>query len=256
MSQTPDLRVPGYITGYVRRFWQARYALAIIGEDTHLPLRPPALDWDPGSQSSFSEDHRGTPSSPGRVVTLIERSFWEELGEEPTHPPERVFGAAYRIPPGNVKEVQEYLDIREINGYSIQYTSFYPSTSNAQPIERCLVYIGLPSNPQFLGRQCPQDVAEVIATSTGPSGANAEYLFMLEDSLLSLGDGGGDDYVEDLAERVRLLITGEGEKSVRSGNGKESNSSVKTQAVDNEVERVRSGRDGEAVEETEKISQL
>ena len=51
-------------------------------------------------------------------------------------------------------------------------------------------------------------------------------------------------------------MKGGGGKSVRSGNGKESDSSVKSQAVDNEVQRVRSGRDEEAVEETEKISQL
>ena len=214
---------------------------------------------------SFSEDHRGTPSSPGRVVTLIERSFWETLGEGPTKAPERVYGAAYRIPPGHVKEVQEYLDIREINGYSIQYTSFYlsPPTSltsasdNSRPlIEKCLVYIGLPSNPQFLGRQQPQDVAEVIATSTGPSGANAEYLFMLEDSLMELGDGSGDEHVGDLAERVRFLKESGKEKGLGSEEGEESASELKMQALENEVKRVSSGRDGQATEETEKASQL
>lgn len=227
-----DLRIPGYITGYVRRFWQA------------------------------SEDHRGTPESPGRVVTLIERSFWETLGEEPSTTPERVYGAAYRIPPSHVKEVQEYLDIREINGYSIQYTTFFPSpsspasTSHVRPIERCLVYIGLPSNPQFLGRQSSWDVAEVIARRTGPSGANAEYLYMLEDALMELGEGSKDEHVRDLAERVRSLMKGGNGEGVCSGDGRDEDSDVKMQAVESEFERVRSGEGGQADEETEKVLQL
>ncbi|CAD6576800.1 MAG: hypothetical protein ASARMPREDX12_008012 [Alectoria sarmentosa] len=242
-SSDTDLRIPGYITGYVRRFWQA------------------------------SEDHRGTPESPGRVVTLIERSVWETLGEEPTTTPERVYGAAYRIPPSHVKEVQEYLDIREINGYSIQYTTFSPSpstltssssssssasTSHAQPIGKCLVYIGLPSNPQFLGLRSPHDVAEVISRSTGPSGANAEYLFMLEDALRDLGDASGDEHVADLAGRVRSLMKDGNVKGTRARDRRanEEPKGVNMQAVEKEAERVRSGEGGQAGEETEKVSQL
>lgn len=159
-----------------------------------------------------------------------------------------------------MKEVQEYLDIREINGYSIQYTSFHPSpstslmpTSDTRPIDKCLIYIGLPSNPQFLGRQSPQDVAKVIAMSTGPSGANAEYLFMLEDSLMCLGEGSGDEHVRDLSERVKLLKKNGKGKDVRSGKRNGSQGEVNTQSVENEVERVRSARGEQADEETEKV---
>lgn len=82
--------------------------------------------------------------------------------------------------------MKEYLDIREINGYSIQYTPFnqdmsatyqtvHPSPeashdSNVPAQIQCLVYIGLPDNPQFLGPQDPQGLAEHIVTSRGPSG--------------------------------------------------------------------------------------
>ncbi|KAI6893647.1 hypothetical protein KC334_g12648, partial [Hortaea werneckii] len=98
-----DLRVPGYIEGYVRRFWQA------------------------------SQDHRGTPEAPGRVATLIDRTLWETLTDQHPSAPPRVWGAAYRIPSPRVAEVKEYLDIREINGYSIQYTPFNSSVSQPPP---------------------------------------------------------------------------------------------------------------------------
>ncbi|KFZ04015.1 hypothetical protein V501_09263 [Pseudogymnoascus sp. VKM F-4519 (FW-2642)] len=81
----PDQRLTGYITNYVRRFWQE------------------------------SHDHRGTPSHPGRVVTLLTHAHWSTLAD--VHgAPEKVWGAAYHIPASRAAEVRDYLDIREING--------------------------------------------------------------------------------------------------------------------------------------------
>ncbi|KAH8815044.1 ChaC-like protein [Xylogone sp. PMI_703] len=168
-----DRRIPGYVTGYVRRFWQA------------------------------SEDHRGTPEAPGRVVTLIERSFWATLKDYHESGSEKVWGTAYRIEASKVSEVKEYLDIREINGYSIHYTPFYPA--DGSPSIRCLVYIGTPDNPQFMGPQDPQALAEHIFKSQGPSGLNKDYLLHLEKALNDLSPESGDSHITDLAERVRKL---------------------------------------------------
>jgi cation transport regulator ChaC len=111
---------------------------------------------------------------------------------------------AYHIIPSKVGEVKEYLDIREINGYSIQYTPFHPAESSKSTTE-CLVYIGMPDNPQFLGALSQQAVAERINQSIGPSGENREYLLQLEAALLQLSPSSRDEHVSDLARRVRLM---------------------------------------------------
>lgn len=113
-------------------------------------------------------------------------------------------------------EVKEYLDIREINGYSIQYTPFNQDmsatfktvhasdTPNGTTKQiKCLVYIGLPDNPQFLGPQDPQALAEHIVRSRGPSGENVDYLYQLETALNSLSAESSDDHISDLARRCR-----------------------------------------------------
>ncbi|CAN9347396.1 unnamed protein product [Alternaria alternata] len=164
----------------------------------------------------YGEDHRGTPEAPGRVVTLIDKAHWETLTDT----------------------VREYLDIREINGYSIQFTPFHPAISTAEvtspphdsePSEsergmwagiratnsisvteeagsiKCLVYIGLPENPQFLGAQDPDALARKILESKGPSGENKEYLYNLEIALLGLSHNSGDAHVSDLVRRCKQL---------------------------------------------------
>ena len=45
--------------------------------------------------------------SPGRVVTLIERSFWEKLGDH-HEADDVVWGTAYRIPPEKVESVKAF----------------------------------------------------------------------------------------------------------------------------------------------------
>lgn len=161
--------------------------------------------------------------------------------------------------------MRSYLDIREINGYSIQFTPFYPAPfttsitssrdntavddgeddddwdtvppSNTQTTDpygtssstsrtrarseirksteiltriehpkktiTCLVYIGLPENPQFLGPQDPDELAKHILRCRGPSGENREYLYLLEKSLLELSAQSADRHVSDLVKRVK-----------------------------------------------------
>lgn len=136
---------------------------------------------------------------------MIERSYWETLDDPAgTIESERVWGAAYHIIPSKVREVKDYLDIREINGYSVQYTTFHATSQPAQEVW-CLVYIGMPDNPQFMGALNPQDIAARIDQSVGPSGENRDYLLHLEESLKGLSEDSGDEHVSDLARRVRSM---------------------------------------------------
>ncbi|KAJ5192507.1 ChaC-like protein [Penicillium cf. viridicatum] len=188
-----DQRVPGYINGYVRRFWQA------------------------------STDHRGTPEQPGRVVTVIERTFWETLDDPLAHLESeasttgKVWGAAYHIPASHAEEVHDYLDEREIDGYSAHYTPFHPTvdiegaagSTGSSPII-CMLYVGQPTNPQFLRDAAdrePQNVAQVISAGHGLSGKGSEYLFLLEKALEGLGLGTADVHVTDLVKRVKAIET-------------------------------------------------
>jgi cation transport regulator ChaC len=71
-----------------------------------------------------------------------------------------------------------------------------------------MVYIGQPSNPQFLreaARREPQDVAQVISAGHGLSGKNTEYLYLLEKALEGLGLGTADVHVTDLVWRVKAI---------------------------------------------------
>ena len=137
------------------------------------------------------------------MVTLIERTFWEKLPDPHPSGSEQVWGTAYRIKADKVAEVRDYLDIREINGYTIHFTDFQPADGSSAI--KTLVYIGTPDNDQFIGPQDPQKLAEHIYKSVGPSGPNKDYLLSLETALDSLSLESGDGHVKDLADRLRKI---------------------------------------------------
>ncbi|TGJ85229.1 hypothetical protein E0Z10_g3565 [Xylaria hypoxylon] len=188
-------------------FWIFGYGQQLFAAQKLLTrLQKPDME----TPATLCQDHRGTPAAPGRVVTLIERSFWAALADAHDSAPEKVWGTAYRIKAEHVTEVANYLDIREINGYTIHYTPFHPADGSASI--RTLVYIGTPDNDQFVGPQDPQALAEHIQQSEGPSGLNRDYLLELEKALDELSPESGDAHVTDLSDRLREI-----ERRIKSG---------------------------------------
>ncbi len=134
-----------------------------------------------------SHDHRGTPEKPGRVATLIEVDNAECLG------------MAYRVTP----QTFAHLDYREKNGYLRFFTPVKFADQQSASAE-ALVYVAAPNNSAFLGAASIEQMAVQIASSHGPSGSNADYLFELDQALQNLGET--DPHVNKLSRAVYALL--------------------------------------------------
>lgn len=132
-----------------------------------------------------SQDHRGTPDAPGRVVTLIRE------------PKARCRGVAYLVN----ESVFEHLDHREKNGYERHQTQLLLEESDATVSGT--FYIATSDNPAFLGDGSDQHLAQHIANSAGPSGSNADYLLSLANALRNIGEH--DDHVMRLEHALLSL---------------------------------------------------
>lgn len=146
-----------YIRGWNRKFWQG------------------------------SHDHRGTPQSPGRVVTLVEAQSTKKC-----------FGVAYRVRP----DVFEHLDHREKNGYLRYEVNLHFLDSDAG-CTKGIVYIADPDNAAFLGDASIQEIAKQIHHSKGPSGPNREYAIKLAQALEELGFD--DQHVKSINQHLQNL---------------------------------------------------
>ena len=115
-----------------------------------------------------SHDHRGTDIAPGRVATLV--------AEAGAH----CHGMAYLITP----EVFAHLDHREKNGYLRLAIDMSFDDGNST---EGLVYIATEDNAAFLGEATELAIAQQIASASGPSGRNRDYLNHLARALRELG---------------------------------------------------------------------
>ena len=133
-----------------------------------------------------SHDHRGTPEAPGRVLTLV-----------------AVHGAscdgmAYRI----TADVLEALDRREKNGYlRVRAPLAFADGERTDG----LVYIATADNAAWLGPDSDEAIARQIASATGPSGSNRDYVLHLADALRA--HGADDAHVFAVEDRLRALAT-------------------------------------------------
>ena len=135
---------PARIDGYLRRFWQG------------------------------SEDHRGTPEAPGRVVTLV------------PDPQGHCDGVAYLVNNVDIEQTFAQLDHREKNGYTRLTLSLKlgsETASKSQAIVPGITYIANDNNEAYRGPAPIKQIAEEIFHSVGPSGTNIEYLLELAEAL-------------------------------------------------------------------------
>ena len=119
-----------------------------------------------------SPDHRGTPSAPGRVVTLTSESN-AVCG-----------GMAFYVTEQKLDSVVGLLNLREKNGYTLSEVELEFMDGDRV---HALTYIAYKNNVSYLGPASMTEMALQIGNAVGPSGTNEEYLFSLAFHLDNLG---------------------------------------------------------------------
>ncbi|MBV1879722.1 MAG: gamma-glutamylcyclotransferase [Pseudomonadales bacterium] len=202
------LQQPAYIKGWGRKFWQG------------------------------STDHRGTPTAPGRVLTLEKTQGI-------------CCGMAYKLPMESQNTILQSLDYREKDGYKRLELDLYffdqvapvfnqivPDSRNTDqrqknsqkhnqntekidsssaqsipqqapnPANRAVTYIADVDNPHYLGPATNLQIAHQIVNAAGASGSNADYILKLQAALAKLTTlypAYSDPYIDDISAIVKQL---------------------------------------------------
>lgn len=102
-----------------------------------------------------------------------------------------------------------YLDHREtsLGGYSTISMDFYSEQDTEAGAIKVLVYIALPSNPQYLGPAPPAQIASEIVAAEGCNGHNVEYLAKLSAFMkLHVPSHHEDCHLQSLDANVRQVL--------------------------------------------------
>ena len=176
-----EMKSNAYIKGYIRRFWQK------------------------------STDHRGTPDSPGLVMTIVSQNDIKQNQLKYTNGNDikyynsdnQIHGIAYKLPANKVEQIVKHLDWREKGGYSRMITDIYLMDDNNEINKiKGLLYLGRMDNPHF----CCCDInttSQIIYKSIGPSGKNKDYLYELYKFFHKIGIN--DEYINELYNNVRHI---------------------------------------------------
>lgn len=203
----------GYVNGYIRRFWQSSY------DNRGTPeFKGRVVTIIPAHEISktkiFHDSVKDHELQHLNNINKKNNNEDLELNKILNDPIElsknlKLNGCIYYIPPQHAKEAKEYLDFREKDGYSVEEISFnveidqidsilskFPKNSKGEPVVKCVVYVGSPTNESFIGPEGIEETAQIIHKAIGPSGPNIEYLVLLQK------EDPNDSYLKELKDRV------------------------------------------------------
>lgn len=132
---------------------------------------------------------RATSDRPGRMLALV--------------PGQGSSGLVYRLHDENLEESLSLLWTREMSTDSYRARWERVTLSDGSSVI-ALVFVMSCHHSTYDKAYQTEDIAGKIALASGPLGSNADYLFMLQDSLKKLNIQ--DDYIDSMAIAVTKLL--------------------------------------------------